>query len=140
HKMAKPNYQTLLNRDIPEVPLPDGAGTSRIIAGSFGNVHGPAKTFTPVNLGDVRLKAGKGALFELPEGHMTGLLVLKGAVSVNGSTTVGASQFVTFARDGGAIRVEADSDSTLLVLGGEPIDEPVVGYGPLGMERETGRG
>jgi redox-sensitive bicupin YhaK (pirin superfamily) len=137
HKMTKPGYQTLLARDIPEVALADGAGTARIIAGALGDAQGPARTFTPVNLWDVRLKAGKGALLELPAGHMAALFVLKGGVSVNGSTKVGASQFVTFARDGGAIRVDADSDTTLLVLGGEPIDEPVVGYGPFVMNTEN---
>jgi len=137
HKMAKPNYQTLLNSDIPDIALPDGAGSARIIAGSLGDAHGPAKTFTPVNLWDVRLKAGKGALFELPEAHMTGLLVLKGAVSVNGSTKVAASEFVTFGREGAAIRLDTDADSTLLILGGEPIVEPVVGYGPFVMNTEA---
>ena len=136
HKMAKPNYQTLLNRDIPEIQLPDGAGSARIIAGSFGDAEGPAKTFTPVNLWDVRLKAGKSALFELPEGHMTAVFVLKGSVTVNGSTKVGASEFVTFGRKGAGISIDADADSTVLILGGEPIDEPVVGYGPFVMNTE----
>jgi redox-sensitive bicupin YhaK (pirin superfamily) len=137
HKMTKPSYQTLLARDIPEVDLADGAGTARIIAGDFGEARGPAKTFTPVNLWDVRLKAGKDALFELPPSHMAALFVLKGGVSANGLTKVGASEFVTFSRDGGAIQVHAEIDSTLLILGGEPIDEPVVGYGPFVMNTET---
>jgi hypothetical protein len=135
--MARPSYQTLLNRDIPEVALPDGAGTARVIAGSFRDAQGPAKTFTPVNLWDVRLKAGKAALLELPEGHMTAVFVLKGGVTVNGTTKVGASELVTFARNGTGIGISADADSTLLVLGGEPIDEPVVGYGPFVMNTEA---
>ena len=137
HKMTAPGYQTLLAADIPEVQLAGGAGTARVIAGAFGDARGPAKTFTPVNLWDVRLKAEKGALLELPAGHMTALFVLKGAVSVNGSTKVGASEFVTFGREGEAIQVDADADATLLVLGGEPIDEPVVGYGPFVMNTEA---
>jgi redox-sensitive bicupin YhaK (pirin superfamily) len=133
HKMTAPKYQTLLARDIPEIVLADDAGTARIIAGSLGEAKGPADTFTPVNLWDVRLKRGKSTLLELPEGQMAALFVLKGAVTVNGSTKVGGSEFVTFARDGAAIRVDADAESTLLLLGGEPIDEPVVGYGPFVM-------
>jgi redox-sensitive bicupin YhaK (pirin superfamily) len=136
-KMAKPNYQTLLNRDIPEVPLADGAGSLRVIAGSYGDARGPARTFTPINLWDVRLKSRKTALFELPEGHMTAVFVLKGGVSVNGSTKVGASELVTFGRQGTGITIEADTDTILLVLGGEPIDEPVVGYGPFVMNTEA---
>jgi redox-sensitive bicupin YhaK (pirin superfamily) len=136
-KMAKPGYQTLLNRDIPDVSLPDGAGSARIIAGSYAGSKGPAKTFTPVNLWDVRLKAGKSALFELPESHMTAVFVLKGSVMVNGATKVGASEFVTFGREGAGISINADADSTLLILGGEPIDEPVFGYGPFVMNTEA---
>ena len=137
HKMAKPNYQTLLNREIPEVQLADGAGSARIIAGSFGNAQGPARTFTPINLWDVRLKAGKIVLFELPERHMTAVFVLKGSVTVNGSTKVAASEFVTFGREGAGISINAEADSTVLILGGEPIDEPVFGYGPFVMNTEA---
>jgi redox-sensitive bicupin YhaK (pirin superfamily) len=137
HKMAQPHYQTLLDRDIPEVSLPDGAGSLRVIAGSYGDARGPATTFTPLDLWDVRLKAEKRALFELPEGHMTAVFVLKGAIIVNGKAKVGASEFVTFARQGTGITINADVDTTLLVLGGEPIDEPVVGYGPFVMNTEA---
>lgn len=136
-KMSAPGYQTLLARDIPEVALAGGAGTARIIAGTLGDARGPAKTFTPVTLWDVRLKSGSGALLELPAGHMAALFVLKGNVNVNGSTKLGASEFVTFSRDGAAIRIDADADATLLMLGGEPIDEPVVGYGPFVMNTEA---
>jgi quercetin 2,3-dioxygenase len=137
HKMTAPGYQTLLAADIPEVQLAGGAGTARVIAGALGDARGPAKTFTPVSLWDVRLKAGKGARLELPAGHMTALFVLKGAVGVNGSTKVGAGEFVTFGREGEAIQLDADADATVLVLGGEPIDEPVVGYGPFVMNTEA---
>jgi redox-sensitive bicupin YhaK (pirin superfamily) len=137
HKMTAPNYQTLLAGDIPEVSLAGGAGTARVIAGALGDAKGPARTFTPVNLWDVRLKAGKGALLELPAGQMGAVFVLKGGASVNGSTKIGASEFATLGRNGAAIRIDADVDTTLLVLGGEPIDEPVVGYGPFVMNTEA---
>jgi quercetin 2,3-dioxygenase len=136
HKMTAPRYQTLLARDIPHVELPGGAGVARIIAGALGDARGPAKTFTPVDLWDVRVNGGKSVILEQPSDYMTGLFVLKGAVTVNGSVKVGASEFVTFAREGAAIGISADQDSTLLVLGGEPIAEPVVGYGPFVMNTE----
>ena len=137
HKMTAPGYQTLLARDIPEVALAGGAGTARVIAGALGDARGPARTFTPVNLFDVRLDAGKGALLELQAGQMAALFVLKGGVTVNGSTKFGAGEFATLGRDGAAIRIDADADTTLLVLGGEPIGEPVVGYGPFVMNTEA---
>ena len=133
HKMTAPNYQTLLARDIPEVFLNDGAGTARIIAGALKDAKGPAKTFTPVNLWDVRLKAGKNTVLELPVGQMAALFVLKGGVRVNGSTKVGPSEFVILGRGGAGVGIDADAEWTLLVLGGEPLEEPVVGYGPFVM-------
>ena len=113
--------------------LPEKAGSLRVIAGSYRDTRGPAATFTPVDLWELRLNAGKGTLLELPEGHTTALFVLKGNIRVNGATSVRAAEFVAFERDGQAIRVDADSEATVLVLSGKPIDEPVVGYGPFVM-------
>src|SRR5215510_13995379 len=133
YKMTKPRYQTLLARDIPNIELPDEAGSLRVIAGSYGSTRGPAQTFTPVDLWELHLKAQKGTLLELPKGHTTALFVLKGNIRINGSASARATEFVPFAREGQAIRVDADTDASVLVLSGEPIDEPVVGYGPFVM-------
>ncbi|RDL48272.1 Quercetin 2,3-dioxygenase [Ensifer sp. M14] len=132
-KSAKPGYQTLLSRDIPTVPLPEDAGTLRVIAGAFDGRNGPAKTFTPINLWDVRLKQGGSLALDLPEGHSIGLAVLHGTVLVNGSDLIGEAQFGLLGREGGAITLDASSDATVLVLSGEPIDEPVVMHGPFVM-------
>ncbi|KOF13508.1 quercetin 2,3-dioxygenase [Ensifer adhaerens] len=132
-KSAKPGYQTLLNRDIPEVMLPEGAGTLRIIAGEFDGRDGPAQTFTPINLWDLRLSEGGSLGLNLPEGHAVGLAVLHGTVLVNGSDLIGEAQFGLMSREGGAITLDASSDATVLVLSGEPIDEPVVMHGPFVM-------
>lgn len=132
-KSAKPGYQTLLNRDIPEVMLPEGAGTLRIIAGEFDGRDGPAQTFTPINLWDLRLSEGGSLGLNLPEGHSVGLAVLHGTVLVNGSDLIGEAQFGLMSREGGAITLDASSDATVLVLSGEPIDEPVVMHGPFVM-------
>jgi redox-sensitive bicupin YhaK (pirin superfamily) len=135
-KMAAPGYQTLLNADIPSVDLPDGAGTVRVIAGEYAGHRGPARTFTPIDVWDVRLDAGKAAAFALPEGRMLALVVLKGTVLVNGSEVVREAQMVTLARDGRDVSLEANTDATVLLLGGEPIDEPIVGYGPFVMNTQ----
>jgi len=132
-KMAAPGYQTLLDAGIPAVALPDGAGKVRVIAGEYDGHRGPARTFTPINVWDVRLKQGHSATFEVEDGHTLALVVLRGAVQVNGNQVAREAQLVTFARDGGGISVEANSDATFLLLGGEPIDEPIVGYGPFVM-------
>lgn len=132
-KSAKPGYQTLLNGDIPTVTLPEGAGTLRVIAGEYNDRRGPARTFTPINLWDLRLKEGGSLALELPQGHSVGLAVLHGTVLVNGSDLIGEAQFGLMSRDGGTITLDASTDATVLVVSGEPIDEPVVMHGPFVM-------
>ncbi len=132
-KSAKPGYQTLLKAQIPVVSLPEDAGTLRVIAGAYAGHKGPAKTFTPINLWDVNLRAGKSAELPLPDGHTTTFLVLSGEVTVNGEHEAGEGDLAIFARTGNGITVKANKDAKLLVMSGEPIDEPIVGQGPFVM-------
>lgn len=135
-KMSPPGYQTLLDAQIPVVELAAGAGKVRVIAGEYGGAKGPARTFTPINIWDVRLNGGAKTEFALPEGHTLMLLVQSGSVKLNGERSAGASQLALFAREGGAISVEAESDAKLLLMSGAPINEPVVQYGPFVMNSE----
>ena len=132
-KSAKPGYQTLLDADIPTVELPNGAGKLRVIAGRFGEGRGPARTFTPINIWDVRLGRDKSVALDIPEGHTLSVLVLSGTVEVNGHEIAREAQMVLLGRDGGGVTIEANDDAKLLVLTGEPIDEPVVAHGPFVM-------
>jgi redox-sensitive bicupin YhaK (pirin superfamily) len=132
-KSAKPGYQTLLAADIPTAQLPNGAGSLRVIAGSFGETQGPARTFTPINIWDVRLRRDKSVTLEAPEGHTLSVLVLSGTVEVNGQEVAREAQMVLLGRDGGGVTIEANGDAKLLVLTGEPINEPVVAHGPFVM-------
>ena len=135
-KKAPPGYQTLMKGDIPVVDLPDGAGRLRVIAGAYAGAKGPARTFTPIDIWDVRLNAGGKAAFDLPEGHTLMLLTQSGTVLLNDEHVARASQLALFERAGGAISVEANTDAKLLLLAGEPIHEPVVQYGPFVMNTE----
>ena len=135
-KMAAPGYQTLLNTDIPAVELPGGTGTVRVIAGDYNGHRGPARTFTAIDVWDVRLNQGHSAEFTLPEGRTLALVVLKGTVLVNGTEVAREAQMVTLDRDGRDAVVEANTDATVLLLSGEPIDEPIVGYGPFVMNTQ----
>ncbi len=132
-KSAKPGYQTLLKAQIPNVALPHDAGTVRVIAGEFGGKKGAAKTFTPINLWDVNVRAGKSAELALPNRHTTTFLVLSGDVVVNGERDASEGDLAIFARAGDGISVKAKTDAKLLVMDGEPFDEPVVGHGPFVM-------
>ena len=136
-KRAAPGYQTLLDRDIPSIELPGGAGRVRVIAGQFDGHAGPARTYTPMNVWDLRLAQGRSARLDVPRGHTLALVVLRGTVRVNGGDPVREAQLVQFEREGDGIDIEADADATLLLLSGEPIEEPVVGYGPFVMNTEA---
>lgn len=136
-KAAAAGYQSILNADIPVAQLPDGAGSVRVIAGNFAGHAGPAHTFTPIDVWDVRLNAGKSAAFPIPAGRNSMLVMLRGTVLVNGETVARDAQLALFSQDGESITVEANNDAVFLILSGEPIDEPVVGYGPFVMNTQA---
>jgi redox-sensitive bicupin YhaK (pirin superfamily) len=131
-KLSPPHYQAILDAQIPAVRLPGEAGVVRVIAGSFGGARGPARTFTPIEVCDVRLRAGQRAALALPDGHNTLIAVLRGELRV-GRSTIGEAHLARFDRRGTSITVEARQDTTALLLAGEPIDEPIVGMGPFVM-------
>lgn len=132
-KMTKPGYQGITKADIPEVALPDGAGTVRVIAGEYDGQKGPAKTFTPMNVWDVRLNAGTRTKFTLPDGHTTALFVLHGEVKTGDVHTIRPSELAVMQREGNELVLQAQQESVLLLLNGEPLNEPVVGHGPFVM-------
>ena len=131
-KGAKAGYQTLLKAQIPNVALSQDAGTVRVIAGEFGGKKGAAKTFTPLNVWDVNLRAGKSVELPLPDGHTTTFLVLSGEVEVNGKKAA-EGDLAVFERSGSGIALRANTDAKLLLMDGEPIAEPMVGHGPFVM-------
>jgi quercetin 2,3-dioxygenase len=133
-KMTPPRYQGLLDADIPRVSLGDGRGDVRVIAGEFGGAKGPARTFTPIHVWDVTVN-GEAEL-ELPEGFTTLLVVLKGAIRVNGGETAGPATFASLGREGTDVRLESAESSRALLLSGKPIDEPIAGYGPFVMNTQ----
>lgn len=136
HKMDAPRYQGILSRDIPIAPLVDNAGQVRVIAGEFEGIAGAASTFSPVNMWDVRLNAESKTTFDIPDGFTTALLVLKGVVKINDSESLSEKEIALFERKGETITVEATRESILLLLSGEPIDEPIAGYGPFVMNTQ----
>lgn len=137
HKSEPAAYQTLLDAQIPRVPLAGEAGELRVVAGEYRGQQGPARTFTPIDMWDLRMKAGGEVSLDVPDGHTTLLVVLEGTVLVNDDAVVRDEAVVAFERQGNELRLAANNDARLLLLGGEPIDEPVVGHGPFVMNSEA---
>lgn len=136
-KMSAPGYQGITAGQIPVAALPGEAGQVRVIAGRYADARGPARSFTPMNVWDLRLKAGHRVAFDLPEGHTTALFVLRGGLRLDGRHDVGAAELAVLERAGSRLEFDVREDSTVLLLGGEPLDEPVVGYGPFVMNSEA---
>lgn len=132
-KMTRPGYQGITREQIPSVALPAEAGQVRVIAGRYGETSGPARTFSPMNVWDVRLKASANTTLKLPEGWNTGVVVLHGTVQVNGREVARDADLVVLAQNGTDLHLEANTDAVLLLLNGEPIEEPIVGHGPFVM-------
>ena len=132
-KMSKPGYQAITKEQIPVVNF-DTGGHARVIAGELDGAKGPAKTFTAINLWDVILKAGEKVELTVPEGHNTAVVLRKGDATLNGSAKLnGEAKIATLAREGDTITLEAKEDSQLVLLSGEPINEPIASYGHFVM-------
>lgn len=133
YKRENPRYQGIKSETIPVLNLPNEAGTLRVIAGEYNDVRGPALTFSPMNLWDIRAKAGAKISLNIPLGHNANLFVLNGKIKTAEGKAVTDAELAVFEQNGLSLSFTAEEESTLLFLGGEPINEPIVGYGPFVM-------
>ena len=135
HKMTAPAYQAISSQSIPEIELSNSSGLIRVIAGEHEGHVGPAKTFTPMNVFDIRLKKGEELVLPVADGWNTSVVVLRGALESAGESGSVAkdAKMLMFSQDGADIKIKALEDSLALLLSGEPIDEPIVGHGPFVM-------
>jgi redox-sensitive bicupin YhaK (pirin superfamily) len=136
-KMAAPGYQSITADLIPRVALPDNAGHVRVIAGDYADVSGPARTFSPLNVWDMQLTHGRDVSLRLPASWSTALVVLEGEISVNGAENAREGQLVVLSQQGETLHLSATADAKVLLLAGEPLGEPIVGYGPFVMNSKT---
>lgn len=133
-KMAPAGYQAIESADIPVVSFADDAGQMRVIAGTFRDVKGPASTFSSINVWDGQLKAEKSEHIHVPMSHTVLVVVLEGELLMNGTQKVQDSSIVLFEQnDDPTLLLEATKDTKFLVLTGEPLNEPIQGYGPFVM-------
>lgn len=132
-KMSTPKYQAIKNTEIERYQLENNGGEIEVIAGQYKNIEGTASTFTPINMLNAKIKSGAKADFSFPAHFNTCLLVIEGSVLVNGIENVPTDNFVLFSNEGEEFVVEAKEDSVVLILSGEPIDEPIAAHGPFVM-------
>lgn len=137
NKMTAPGYQGIEAAAIPAVALPDDSGSLRVIAGRYQQTAGPANTFSPMNVWDMQIAQDKEFTFEQPEGWSTAIVVLEGTVTVNGATRAQEAQLIVLSQQGKRVHLHASTDAKVLVLAGEPIHEPIVGYGPFVMNSQA---
>jgi len=133
HKMTPPRYQAILNAEIPTVALPEQAGAIRVIAGQISQHKGPAHTFTPMNVWDLKLNQGGWTTIAAAEGWNTALIVLSGQIKINDTGVAKDGEMAVLSAQGADLSIQALTDASVLLLSGEPIDEPVMGYGPFVM-------
>ena len=134
-KLTPPKYQPLVGSEINKVELPGNGGIVKVIAGNFNGVGGSASTFTEMNVFDIRLNQNGEMKTDIPASHNTSVLVVEGSADVNGQRA-GLHDFVLFKNEGETIIIKANENSILLLLSGEPIDEPIAQYGPFVMNTQ----
>jgi quercetin 2,3-dioxygenase len=136
-KMSAPGYQTILDAQMPVVQLEGGAGSLRVIAGSARGIHGPAKTFTPIELYDLRVQAGHRVPLQLPAGHNAGVFVLSGRVRIGEGQVLTEAELAVFVSPEEPVTITAEENAIVLVMAGEAINEPVARYGPFVMNTKS---
>ncbi len=136
-KMTPPKYQPIENKTMGKSVLADGVSEVDVIAGEYKGINGPASTFSPVSLFNTKLPKGSKADFSFSSSQNTGMLMIEGEILVNSKSVAPENNFIFFGHEGEDIVIEALKDSIVLVLSGEPIDEPIAPYGPFVMNTET---
>ena len=131
-KMTAPKYQSLKHSDFNRFFSPDNKTEVEVIAGNYNGTKGIASTFTPLEMYNVRLKEGSEVSFSFPQNQNTGFLIVEGNVTMN-DKEIPTDHFVLFANDGTDILLTSNEEAIVLVLSGEPINEPIVSYGPFVM-------
>ncbi|MBK6265117.1 pirin family protein [Marivirga sp. S37H4] len=132
-KMSAPKYQAIKYEDIKRYELEKNAGNIEVIAGEYKGIKGPASTFTPIHMLNAKLNKGGKAVFEFPAHYNTTLLVLEGSIVINGKEEAPTNHMALMANDGEKFEIEASDKAVVLVLSGEPINEPIAAHGPFVM-------
>lgn len=132
-KMSSPSYQGITRDRIPSVQLGQEGGQVRVIAGEYEGNRGPALTRSPINLWDIRMTGPTRFTCRVPEGHTAALFVLNGSIRFPDGNRASEAELAVLDSSGNTMSFESDGPAKLLFLGGEPLNEPIIGYGPFVM-------
>lgn len=133
-KMSAPKYQAIEHKSIPTVEVENGF--IEVIAGEYNQTKGAASTFSPVNMLNAKLNEGGKANFSFPANYNTVLLVIEGEVKVNNQEVVPTDHLLLFTNEGEDFSIDATANSVVLILSGEPLNEPIASYGPFVMNTQ----
>lgn len=136
YKTVEPNYQALANKDLQKFELLDDSGFVEVIAGQYNGTAGIAETFSPIEMYNLKAKSGATATFTIPASFNTFVLVLDGEIEINGSEVVKENHLALMKNDGEDFTIKVQQDAVVFIAGGEPINEPIVHYGPFVMNTE----
>ena len=133
NKMDKPKYQAIDNENMTLIDLPDQAGKIELIAGKYGNDKGPVSTFSPIYIMNAKLNADGRAEFNFPADYNTALLMIEGECMVNDAFSIPADHLAVLNNDGEQFTLKATENAVILVLSGQPLNEPIAAQGPFVM-------
>lgn len=136
-KMSAPKYQGITNDQINKFELPENSGVIEVIAGEYKDIKGSASTFTPIHLQNAKLNKGAKVSLNFPANYNTGLLVIEGSIKINNIENIPTDHFALFANDGDEFTIEATENAIVLILSGDPINEPIASYGPFVMNTQV---
>lgn len=135
HKMEQPRYQDIKADKMPVIA--EDKVKLTVVAGNFRDKTGPAQTFTPIMAVKADFQAGGRTFIEIPEHFNAMAYILNGEIQLSSGFNYEGETLLYFKNDGKGFHLQANKDSRVLILAGEPINEPVAQWGPYVMNTQT---
>ena len=140
-KFTAPRYQAIAGSELTLFTNDDASAIIRLIAGTIGEFSGPGSTHTPITLAHATLKPGATVTIPWDTTHNAMAYALLGRGTTGPDHTELSAHQLAYFGAGDAVSVHAsasvDEPFEVLLLGGEPINEPIVHYGPFVMNTEA---
>lgn len=135
YKMVQPRYQDVKVEEMPVIESDKVKLT--VVAGELEGNVGPVMTYSPILAVKADLKSGGETFIEIPESYNALAYILTGKVELKSGFQYEAGMLLHFKNDGEGFWLKANADSNVLILAGEPLNEPVASWGPYVMNTQT---